>query len=289
MDRLKPPTRRAPSPAVVVLAVSSAGLLSSCSRPQVPPKPAAAPPAPTPAQAQPTPVANPVLTRAQLIAAAAAARDAYARGAPYPGANADLVGRRFSVKLPFGCTAEPATTDPAALTLDPADKSLTVSAQPQVWTGAPWLGPIVGQDPPVEAVEGFWLRRPWTNSELCPATPVPPPAPSGGVAPPPAASPESLGLVRIYRSGDSRLKRHVRHPYRVVLKLSDARLPLDRRFWLVIEGRVAPLDGGDGKGQPIRCSAPSSDVRPVCLVGVELDHVAVQAQATGQSLADWAG
>jgi hypothetical protein len=25
------------------------------------------------------------------------------------------------------------------------------------------------------------------------------------------------------------------------------------------------------------------------LVGVELDHVAVQAQATGQSLADWAG
>ena len=304
MGRFQLSTRRAHGAAAVVVTLALPVLAASCSRPKSPPKPA--PPAAAPAvQAPAAPVPNPVLTRAQLIAAAAAARDAYARGAPYPDANGDLIGRRFTIKLPFGCNDAAAETDDATVVVDPAKKSLTLSAQPQVWTGAPWLAPIIGDTPPVESVEGFWIRRPWTTSNLCPPTPAPQPAPQPAPAPaaqkgkpapappppvaaPPPVSAETLGLAWIYRSGDSRLKRHARHPYRVVLKLTDNRIPLDRRFWLVLDGRVASLDGGDGTGQPIRCSAVSADARPACLIGVELDHVSVQAQATGETLADWA-
>jgi hypothetical protein len=308
MGRFHPPAGLFVRAAAVGLA--SAALVAACSRPRSPPKPAAAPPPPA-ASTSAAPLPSPVLTRADLIAAAAAARDAYARGAPYPEANTDLVGRRFTLRLPFGCTDATSDADDARIEADATKKSLTLAARPQVWTGQPWLSPIVGPSPPVEAVEGFWIRRPWTTSELCPPTPAALPAPpaptgkplagkaptgkppTGGAAPappaPPAASAETLGLVRIYRAGDSRLKRHAHQPYRVVLKLTDSRIPLDRRFWLVLDGRVASLEGGEGKGQPIRCQAATAQVLPRCLIGMELDHVAVEAQATGERLAEWAG
>lgn len=304
MGRLSPAARRTGRIAAAIAFVS---LVAACSRPQTPPKPPPPPAAPAPPEPPDQSAANPVLTRADLIDAADAARDAYARGVPYPAANADLIGRRLTLKLPFGCGDAASAGATATVQIDDRQRTLAITAQPQDWTKAAWVAAVVGQDPSVEDVEGFWIRRPWTTSETCPSAPAAPqaapPAPAGPrsaavgspapaaptSAPPPSVSAETLGLARIYRAGDSRLKRHARHPYRVVLKLSDDRLPLDRRFWLVLDGRVASLDGGKGKGQPIRCFAANADTRPTCIVGLELDRVSVQAQATGETLAHWAG
>jgi len=102
-------------------------------------------------------------------------------------------------------------------------------------------------------------------------------------------SPESLGLARIFHTGDSRLKRHTRRPYQAVLKLSDSQIPPDHHFWLVLEGRIADLRDGEGKGRPIGCYAQSPYRLPLCVIGVDIDHVAIENMDTGAPLADWPG
>lgn len=305
------PRRRPPALAAAVPLVV---LLACCSRPQAP-REAAKPATPAPA-ASPAPLLlpPPPLGRAELLDAARASADAYASGSDYPKQVIDLIGRRFSIRLPFGCGIPASGAEVGAYELNPKNRTVTVTAQPQVWTAAPWMQPILFGQTDVDVVEGFWIQRPWTTSDACPPQPVepanvaPPPAqkpapdgkaagktPSATAAPAlgpdlPAApwpSPETLGLARVFHKGDSRLKRHTRHPYQAVLKLSDSRVPQDHRFWLVLEGRIADVTDGKGKGQPTGCFADDPYRRPLCVIGVDVDHVSIEAMDTGDVLADW--
>jgi hypothetical protein len=308
-----PPRGRA---AALVAVASLATTLASCSRQPAPVKPAnaTAPAPPTPA----LPLPQPTLGRADLIGAARSAADAYAGGRAYPQDLVDLVGRRVSIRLPFGCDGQAAAAAVGAYEIDPKKNTLTLTVRPQVWTAAPWIAKILAGTPALDSVEGFWISRPWTTSELCPppsALPPSGPAPSATAEPPatakPAASsraagaskpakpappevapwpsPETLGVVRIFHTGDSRLKRHTRRPYQVVLKLSDSRIPQDHRFWLVLEGRVVDLHDAQGKGQPVACYSDDAYRRPVCLIALDVDHVALEAMGAGEVLADWPG
>ena len=305
------PRRRPPALASVVPLVI---LLTCCSRPQAP-REVAKPATPAPA-ASPAPLLlpPPPLGRAELLNAARAATDAYASGSDYPKQVVDLIGRRFSIRLPFGCGAPASGAQAGTYELNPKNRTVTVTAQPQVWTAAPWMQQILFGETDVEVVEGFWIQRPWTRSDGCPPQPPAPSsaAPAAAAKPaadgksaanapsPPAAtalgpdlpaapwpSPETLGLARVFQKGGSRLKRHTRHPYQVVLKLSDSKVPPDRRFWLVLEGRIADLTDGKGKGQPVGCFADDPYRRPLCVIGVDIDHVSVEAMDTGDVLADW--
>jgi hypothetical protein len=277
------------------LAAGLVAALAGCSPRQeaAAPAPAAAPPAPPPAPV--TPPTPPSLGRGELLGVVDAAAAATAAGGAYPERAAALAGRRFALRLPFGC-AGPEADARSGWTYNAEREVLKISVQPQIWTETPWVRDLVGTEA-TEAIEGFWLRRPWMTAETCPpreaappaepaapaqpqAKPAPAPEPEPAIAP----APETVGLARVFQEGGSRLPRRGGRAYEVTEKLPPEPPPGQGGFRLVLEGRIgAPEDG-----RPIRCRSVHPDRRPVCLVLVEVDRVAVEA-ADGRQVAEWAG
>lgn len=261
------------------------------------PPPAPPPKEAAPAAPAPTPLTPPPLGRSELVAAARAAAAAYAAGAPAPDGEAALAGRAFRVRLPFGCLGVAPPAEPAAWRYDETRGTLTLTARAVDWTGAPLARGLPGAET-IEAVEGFWIPRPWLEGETCPNLPVPPPAPAQvetapakapaktaapATAPPtlPPPSPHTVGLAEVFRAGGSRVFRRGERPYQVVAKAGPPTGP--HVYHLVLEGRVVAAEDG----RAVRCRAETADRRPVCLVTVEFDRVAFEDPAGGEVLGEW--
>jgi hypothetical protein len=256
------------------LAAVSVLAAAGCTRqPQEAPKPA--PPAAP--QVLTLPVPPPVAGRAELLAAVAQAASAFAAGQAQPKEVADLAGRRFSVRLPFGCLG-PQATGAARYEYDAKKGSLKLTARPETWTKVEAIRDLVGT-PGTEAIEGFWIPRPWIYPEACPAL-RPPPIPEGDASAPAAMGPAApaVGLVSTFEAGDSRLQRRGSRPYEVVRK---AEAPPSGSFRLSLEGRVV-----EGPGGPVVCRSDDPDRPPVCLVRVEFDRVAIEG-AAGEVFGEW--
>jgi hypothetical protein len=270
----------APLVTVLVLAgVILAGVFIHSER-QAAHKPAVAPPrAPPPVDLTPEAPAPP-LTRTELVQAANAAAAAYATAAPPGPERSPMIGRRFVVRIPFGCGGPGAAgpTAQAATDLDPANASLKLTARPAVWTSLP-----VMQDVPhaerIETVEGFWIPRPWANSEACPPkrdTPLP-------ATPTPVAA-QTIGLARIFEKGGSRVLMRGDRPYQYSLKLpKDGAVLPGHTYRLVLEGRLV----GYGDGRVTHCWSETADHRPICLFAVAYDRVAFEDADSGAVLAEW--
>lgn len=235
-----------------------------------PPPQASTPPAPVQPPAQ---LVTPPLGRADLIEGARAAAESLSAGAPYPQAAA-LGGRQFRVRLPFGCFGPSEADAGLGYTLDEKARTLRLTARPVMWTDGPWSEALATPDAePPEAVEGFWLRRPWMTNEVCPAPTT--------VAEVPPPSPETLGLAQVFDADGSRLLRRGARPYEITRPLpADAPQP-SGGFRLVLEGRVA-----QGAGRPVRCRSEGPERRPVCLVLVEFARVAFETPS-GEVLEAW--
>jgi len=260
---------------VIVLAV--VGYLMSRSRPA----PAGTPRAAAPPTVAALPRPEPPLNRAELVTAANTAAADYASGGAPPPASAAMVGRRFSIRIPFGCEGPRvvASSAQASVEYDAARKTVTLAAQPAILTTLPLIQQLKDASK-VEDAEGFWIPRPWSLSEACPprrdipapATPTPPAAPT-------------LGLVQLFEAGGSRVLRRDGRPYQHVRKV-DQQEPtlLSHTYSLLLEGRIV----GYGDGQAIHCWAESPDHRPLCLYAVAFDHVAFEDAESGKVLAEWA-
>ena len=220
------------------------------------------------------PLPPPALGRDALLGAAAVAANAYAAGAPAPAGNATLVGRAFTLRLPFGCAA---AADPVATwTYNVERKTVKFSAQPNLWGKAPWVRTLAG-DTPFDAVEGFWVQRPWTQSKACPA------APADAVDPAAPAPKETLGLAQFFAPGASRTRQRGTRPYEFTRKYEGEGTPPGHEYQLVLSGRLAAF----ADGQPVRCWSESSWLRPRCLIAAELTRVAFEDPAIGETLAEW--
>ena len=262
--------------AIVVLVV----LVVRSSRDQAERAPPPAPaPAPTPAPPNP-PKPQPLLSRAELLDAARAAASSYALGGPPPAEEARLVGRRFQLSIPFGCDGEqPADADRSAYWAYGRDRqSVKISVRPEAWTDSDFVRELGGADA-FETVEGFWIPRPWAESEDCPIQKTDPLR-----AAPPTPSPQTVGLAEFHQKDASRLEQRRQRPYEVVVKApQDGSHPAPRGYRLVLEGRVTGYDDR----QAIRCRSESADQRPVCLVRVDIERVAIRDPATNQALGEW--
>lgn len=221
----------------------------------------------------------PPLSRTDLILEA----QARAAGVPSPGEGSTgrdpLVDRRFSIRIPFGCGGPQigGGTSQAYYEVDAERRTLKLVARPVDLAHHP----LVTQSPEaktIEALETFWVPRPWTRSDTCPprrdrpasATPTPP-------------SPQTLGLATISEVGASRLRRRAERPYELVRKAPDDEpLPLSASYSLVLEGRLAAFPTGGA----VRCWSESPEHRPVCIYAVALDRVAFETP-DGQLLAEW--
>lgn len=232
---------------------------------------------PTPAPL--VPAVTPTLGRGDLLQAARAATDAFASGRPLSPEVVALNGRRFELRLPFGCRG-PAPADASlGWRYDEESGTLRVSVGPDRFEPASWLTAEAAAD--IDLVEGFWIERPWTSSEACPPIPS---NPVTDVAP--APSPErTFALAQFHGTGESRVGRRNGEAYKLVEKIAPDALNLTQGLQLRLTGRIVAAPGGAGS---VLCRPPAqADRRPVCLISVSLEEVAIENPATTSTLATW--
>lgn len=267
---------------VAAIAVGGAGFLLGRAVTEQPPVALAAPPVTAPApKVESEPVASGILGRADLIALAAAAADSAAGGRDPVPEIAQADGRRFELRLPFGCAGPTGEAADAAMgwRYDPKAGALRIHVDPVAWTAQDWWPADSASG--VEAIEGFWVERPWTSSEACPQSGEQPAA--AGTAS--AAQPErTLALGQLFLADSGRGGRRDGKAFEAVVGVAEDQLEASRGFRLRISGRIART----GNVGPVRCrqsAAPGQ--RPICLVTVVMDEVAVENSADGSILATW--
>jgi hypothetical protein len=288
MSRLERPSRLRPFVGATVVCLSSLALIQ-CDRksePAAPVQTEAPTASPAPATVL-TPKPVTALTRVELVSAAGQAASAYAQGRTPTDAD-PLVGRSFAVRIPFGCTGPSAPVEGAAAdgvgrwSWGPDNKTIQISLTPGDWTGSaltvqPGLADVSA--PTWEAVEGFWVPRPWLAAETCPGIQADPLQIAQA-----AATPQTVGIAAVFETGGSRLGRRNGKAYAFTVR-QEGEQPLAAPaggYRLLLEGRVV----GFPEGRALRCRAPGPDQRPVCVVAVQLDKVTFE-DASGATLSEW--
>ncbi|QNE32970.1 hypothetical protein F1C10_14275 [Sphingomonas sp. NBWT7] len=249
-------------------------------------EPAATPVATPPAVAQPTPsLPDPrdiIKTRADLIALASQAADAFASGRPLPGATADLAGQRFELRLPFGCRGPSDAGSDSAMRwrYDDDAKALRVHVSPVVWSSDDLRTSTDGSASDAMA-EGFWIPRPWTASETCPPA-QDSIAPTGTDA---VTLPgQTVAIAQFSDSAGQRLRDG--KPYESVVRAAPDEAPGNQGLQLRLRGRI----GGTADRSPVSCRQPAGpEQRPICIIAVTFDDVAIDNPQTGKTLATWGG
>lgn len=226
--------------------------------------------------------------RAQILAAAAAAADRSAAGMSLPESNLQLTNRSFELRLPIAC-AGGAVGNWGEWTFDPETRVLRVNFSPQTWGDDASLKEAAGALA-YDAAEGFWIERPWTRSEQCPAVagvttgptvpPDPASSPSGEVA---QTEPQTLALVQYFSPDAPRNMRRGGRAYTYTAKLPSDSGSQINAFRARLTGRIV----GFGDGQPIHCVARAPSQPPLCVIAVEFAQVVLEDASSGESLADW--
>lgn len=279
--------RRSILAAAVVSAASLA--LVQCDQPADAPDTPGAADAPTAVPEQPNllaPQPQTALSRSDLINAAAQAASAYAEGQTPTGTD-PLVGRSFTVRMPFGCSGPSIS---AAVDAEPGlarwsrsddNKTIQLSLTPGDWTDSALIAAPRGARAAAtwEAVEGFWVPRPWMAAETCPAAPTDP-----LLTGEPAASPQTLGIAAVFEADGSRVGRRNGRAYAFTVRPAAGQtlVPPADGYRLVLEGRIVGFPGG----RAIRCKASGPDQRPVCVAAARMDRVAFE-DAGGAVLTEW--
>jgi hypothetical protein len=274
----------------IVLLGGGGFLLGRSSVPEAPP--AVVVPSPPPV-VRPTLPAKPVvrvLARSDMISIANAAADAASSGQTPPESVKSAAAEQFEIYLPFGCDG-PAPADsnaPFRWRYDADTSSLRISVAPVSWEPGEWLrqpsGDSGASEPPTksEAIEGFWISRPWSSLETCESGAART-APQGIDA---VTLPgQTLGLAQIFSDEDSRIGRRAGKPYEAVIRMDEKDLNIESGLRVRLRGRISRFPGD----LPVRCRQPAGkDQRPVCLVAVTFDDVAVDNPVTQQVMATWA-
>ena len=216
-----------------------------------------------------------ILSRGDIAAAAAQAADAFASGTAPPADLADLPGRRFSLSLPFGCSG-PAGADsiaPLRWRYDDATQTLRVHVALMAWQ--PDEPPAEGES--TATPRGFWVTRPWSSAETCPAA-------SGGTAAtgaePVTLPGQTLAIVNFTATAPSPDK-----GYEAVVRIPRDKLDITRGLRARITGRIDRVPEGSG---PIACTQPAGlEQQPICAVAAIFDELVVDNPATGETVATW--
>jgi hypothetical protein len=259
----------------------------------------------TPSKELVLPVAEAPLDRAALLLAAARAASAAAAGDEDGAEQARLAGRRFELRVRFGCPAGSETgserTPGWTARFEEPRRVLRLRVDPDINEATPILrGAAEGA---FEEATGFWLPRPWMWRAACPPPPPAPPSPAAadeGKTPPtaksgavnaPADRPEPtaivyprVGVVQGYSASDPRTHR-TRQAYEVTRRLDADTRPSAQGYDLVISGRLRRLPGGT----VITCRQDGPAHPPACLIAADFDRVALARGDTGEQIAEWTG
>lgn len=266
-------------------AVAAVALVSGCdvktpASPEQDPTASAIPTIQPPAPA-PTLSLQPA-TRADILAAVASAADATAAGLPLPQANLTLADRTFELHLPFGCGPSTGSTW-GQVRRDSATSVLRINVTPERF-GQDTRIAATATDETFDAIEGFWIERPWTTAEACPR-----PAPTaaaeapGSAAKPQPATSQSVAIAQFFKPDAPRTSQRRNRPYTYVGKPEPAESAPVGPMQLKLTGRIT----GFADGQPVHCHAGDPAAAPLCVVAVEFTGVGIEAAQSGDILTEW--
>jgi len=266
------------------------------------------------------PTERPMLSRADFLSLAGKAADAVASGAPVPQEVRDAAGRRFDLVMPVGCDApSEERKDRPSWSYDESRGRLRITIPAITWEPADWR---LGDTPKINAIEGFWITRPWTSSDTCPppvalptpadqpaeasaqeaapkeratkeqtgpdsdTQPTPPAAAADDAAPAPLAprARETLAVAQFFLDNGTSGIRRMGRPYSIITRIAPDQLKAAQGFRIRLTGRIDRVPGGD----PVQCTQPlGRDNPPSCVIATVLDEVRVENPATGAVLATW--
>ena len=250
---------------------------------------------------------QPPLDRTAIFAAVAQAASAEAAGTDHSEAQRELDGRQFEMRIRFGCKGPSAELREEWLgwSFDREKGTLRVRAMPTLLAEEQLVKALGGDQ--FEAVEGFWIPRPWILEAACPTTaavsaaPAKPAAdaqPQETKAQPAAAqavAAESepisepvpkwprIGIAQFFAETDSRTGRRSMRPYEAVKTLGPDQPIGSQGFNLVLSGRLRALPDK----RVIACVAKGADSPPECIVSVDFDRVWIERPENREVIAEW--
>ena len=216
---------------------------------------------------EPLPVPETPLNREGMILAALRAATAAALGEDDSVAQADLKGRRFEVRIRFGCSGSDDQAS-SGWTHDAAKGVLRARVRADV--NSDGLKASDSGDGGFEGAVGFTLRRPWMLTDGCPDPRF------AAMAEGPA-----IAITQLFTASDSRVQRP-EESYEAVAQVTAAQLPT-RGLNLILSGRLKPL----ADGRAIRCAA--SDGPPACVISTVIDRVGIEDPVRNVTLAEFGG
>lgn len=253
------------------------------------------------------PVAEPPMDRAALLMEVAKAASASALGKDISNDLRKLDGKRFEVRIRFGCappaappkgakimktSAEGKVASPFTVRFDQKDRTLRLRAAPDLTLNDRWVASLV--DESVEAVEGFWMYRPWLLTDGCPVLPAQvgagvsdeePTTETKEAAAPIAQSERKyrVGLAQFFTKSDTRTGRRDGRPYETTKTLAADKQPSRQGYNLVLSGRLRHLPSG----QVIACRLEGANSPPQCLISAQFDRVWIEEPETRDLIAEW--
>ena len=267
----------------------------------------------------PLPVAEPPIGREALLLAAARAASAAALGRNDAARQRELDGKRFEARIRFGCPASRSVTEQGGrfeVRFDEENRTLRLRAAPDLSLNDEVIAGLSSET--VEAVEGFWIQRPWLLADGCPRVPQPPQDARQAEAPgrasdgedgaasrpqererpgsrtaedvkqgpvAPSISDRRIGIARFFTDADSRTGRRDHRAYEATKVLKEGEQPSAEGYNLVLSGRLRaqPL------GRVISCTMASIDAPPQCVVSAEFGRVWIEQPGSKQVVAEWGG
>jgi hypothetical protein len=222
-------------------------------------------PAAKPAAAAPAPIGDDSLDRKGMILAVLGAMSDAALGRQDAEAQRALGGRKFAVRIRFGC---PGADDPdRGWSYDDKKGVLRVNVRSVLTEDSIPASDLLARD--YQGMVGFALGKPWLLSAGCPR---------GGFDAVATAQP-GIVIAQLFTVGDSPVQRPQRE-YRLTRPTDPNQQPSDG-LDLLLSGRLAEL----ADGRPIHCAA--KDGAPACLVSARIDRVAIENPASGKLLGEW--
>lgn len=241
------------------------------------------------------PVVDPPLDREALLMAVFRAASAAAIGEDNGDVQRNLDGKRFELRLRFGCPGEKVTqATTRSRTFDAERRVVRLEVGSEIEGDTPLVEQVVGSE--FEAVEGFWIRRPWFLRAACPrrsSTSVPqggtPAAGTGRSSVSGPSEPGSteepapwLGIAQFFSATDARTHRRDSRAYQAAENLSEGEAPSSAGYDLVVQGRLQSLPGG----RVIACRADGAR-QPSCVISASFEQVSLERADTRELLAEW--
>lgn len=238
-----------------------------------------------------------VLHREELLIAAVRAASDYAAGIDDSQRQRDLRSRKFEIRIRFGCEGlDHPSPGPMSATFDQQTRALDVTARPDLSAKDQAVAAVAGKD--FEAVEGFWIPRPWLLSAACPRLPAITPVDQAAWAEPaavpdpfelaagtslsaPAAPRPTVGIAQFFTTAQPRSERRSGRGYQVTKKL-DKGDEISGGFDLVLAGRLKELEDK----RVIACNGDPA-APPTCVISADFEEVWIERGDTREKLADW--